>query len=308
MIYVHRDASLIPPKLLEKAQQAQAALEKLPEDQRPGFIKSKADIWRAFKKYLSMMSYGKCWYSESPDPQSFFDVDHYRPKLEARRTETHRDRGYEWLAFSWDNFRYSAQRSNQTSTNEDTDEVEGKGSWFPLLDGSPAGCWDDRCLPNEKPILLDPTVQTDVDLISVHIDGMMGPSSLCIGSAKQRVDRSITLYGLNLPPLTAARKRTMRDVFDRYTVLCGMLAAGGKSDSAADALPIHTQVAQIRQKTCPCSPYSRAARAQLAMLGCAELCARPEDVHGGCHLAACPRTCMGSDGASVAHDALAGAS
>ena len=32
------------------------------------------------------MSYGKCWYSEAPDPQSFLDVDHYRPKLEAKRS------------------------------------------------------------------------------------------------------------------------------------------------------------------------------------------------------------------------------
>src|SRR4029434_1678748 len=43
------------------------------------------------------MSYGKCWYSESLDPQSFFDVDHYRPKLEARRSNDVTYPGYEWL-------------------------------------------------------------------------------------------------------------------------------------------------------------------------------------------------------------------
>ena len=52
------------------------------------------------------MSYGKCWYSESLDPQSFFDVDHYRPKLEARRSDDVTDPGYAWLAFS-ENFRLS---------------------------------------------------------------------------------------------------------------------------------------------------------------------------------------------------------
>jgi hypothetical protein len=39
-------------------------------------------VRRAFAHYLSKMSYGKGGYSESLDPQSFFDVDHYRPKPE----------------------------------------------------------------------------------------------------------------------------------------------------------------------------------------------------------------------------------
>jgi hypothetical protein len=39
-------------------------------------------VQRAFARYLSKMSYGKGGHSESLDPQSFFDVDHSRPKLE----------------------------------------------------------------------------------------------------------------------------------------------------------------------------------------------------------------------------------
>lgn len=41
-------------------------------------------------------------------PQSPYDVDHFRPKSEARRSEKVIDEGYPWLAFDWDNFRYSA--------------------------------------------------------------------------------------------------------------------------------------------------------------------------------------------------------
>ena len=87
MIYVWRDSSLIPKKFLQVAERAQRKLEALPADERPAFIKKKSHVWRAFARYLLKMSYGKCWYSESLDPQSFFDGDHYRPKLQTRRSE-----------------------------------------------------------------------------------------------------------------------------------------------------------------------------------------------------------------------------
>lgn len=165
MIFVKRDPSLIPAKVLRVAEKTQQILEALPQEERAAFIKKKSYVWGAFSRYLRKMSYGKCWYSESPEVQSFFDVDHFRPKLEAKRSETEVDPGYEWLAFSWENFRLSAQRSNRLSTNEDTDEAEGKSSWFPLLDGSPKACWELRCIDSEKPILLDPTKKADVRLI-----------------------------------------------------------------------------------------------------------------------------------------------
>src|SRR6185503_17393868 len=144
MIYLKRDEALIPPKVLKVAERARVKLEGLPAVDRPSFIKKKAHIWHAFKRYLSKMSHGKCWYSESIEPQSFSDVDHFRPKLEAKRSDSVTDPGYVWLAFSWANFRFSAERSNRVSKNEETDESEGKGNWFPLLEGSPKATWSDR--------------------------------------------------------------------------------------------------------------------------------------------------------------------
>ena len=104
MIYVRRDPALIPENILKAAEEAQAKLEGLPQEERAAFIKENAKIWRSFKDHLAKMSYGKCWYSESNDPQSFFDVDHFRPKSEAKRSEAEKDEGYPWLAFSWENF------------------------------------------------------------------------------------------------------------------------------------------------------------------------------------------------------------
>ncbi len=91
MIYVRRDPALIPENIKKAAEKAQATLEGLPPDERVAFIKKNAKVWRSFKAYLAKMSYGKCWYSESNDPQSFFDVDHFRPKSEAKRSEKVKD-------------------------------------------------------------------------------------------------------------------------------------------------------------------------------------------------------------------------
>jgi hypothetical protein len=277
MIYVRRNFSLIPKKLLKVAERAQQKLEALPADERPAFIKKKAHVWRAFARYLSKMSYGKCWYSESLDPQSFFDVDHYRPKLEARRSNDVTDPGYEWLAFSWENFRLSAQRSNRVSKTEETDENEGKGNWFPLLETSPKACWENRCEMTEQPLLLDPVKRADVRLIDVQEDGRMCPSRICIGSARLRVERSIEIYGLNLPGLKAARLRVMREVIALYSALSDMIEAAAPVTDIADRMPIDKQVELITSKTLPSSAYSKAARVQLVLLGAAELCAQPEE-------------------------------
>jgi hypothetical protein len=284
VIYVRRDFSLIPEKVIKVAVRAQQELENLPAAERPAFIKKKSHIWRAFARYLSKMSYGKCWYSETLDPQSFFDVDHFRPKLEARRSEDVTESGYQWLAFSWDNFRYSAQRSNRVNKNEVTDDTEGKGNWFPLLAGSPKACWDNRCEDTEKPVLLDPVRTEDVRLIDVKADGRMGPSPTCVGSGRYRVERTIEVYGLNLPRLKSARLSAMREVNDLCEVLWGMIEAVALGpDAVADQLPIDKQLELIIAKTLPCSAYSKAARAMLINLGAAALCAQPEEVADLCN-------------------------
>lgn len=268
MIYVKQDENLIPEKVLAVAKRAQDELEALPLGERASYIKKKSHVWRGFSKYISKMSYGKCWYSESSDPQSFFDVDHFRPKLEAKRTEALVDEhGYEWLAFDWNNFRLSSQRSNRHSTDEETEEVVGKGSWFPLMDGSPKACWDDRCVSDERPMLLDPINKDDVRLIDVANNGYIVPSKVCIGTSKNRVKRTIELYGLNLPGVREARLQVIRNVTELYEALMEMiLAVDGENDQVADKMPVARHIQLLNKATLPETPFSRAARAQLARL------------------------------------------
>ncbi len=278
MIFVRSDPALFPGDLLQRAADAQAELEGKPPEERVTFIKARADLWREFGQYLKKMSYGKCWYSEANDPHSFLDVDHFRPKARARRSEKETDEGYPWLAFSPENFRLAAQRSNRRSTNEDDDEVVGKGDWFPLAAGSPKATWDDRCTAQEKPMLLDPTARADVDLIDVASDARMQPSGVCFGANVDRVRESIRLYGLNLPRITEARQRVMRDVRETFETLGRILDAAAQTASLADDLDVAAQIERLRRRTMSDQPFARAARAALMELGGAQFCAGPEDV------------------------------
>jgi hypothetical protein len=274
VIFVKRDPSLIPEKLILIAERAQNELEALPPGDRKAYIERKAHIWRSFGRHLAKMSYGKCWYSESSDPQSFFDVDHFRPKKAAKRAEGVEDDGYPWLAFSWENFRYAAGRSNRLSTDEDTGEVVGKGSWFPLLQGSVKASWDNRCERDEEPVLLDPTKREDMYLIEVNSeDGRVCPSITCVGLIKhERVRRSIEIYGLNLGNLMTARRRIMRDVQEDYENLIEICSNGN------DLLAINKLRTRLLRATLPNAPYSRAARAKLYSLPFgSQFCANPED-------------------------------
>jgi hypothetical protein len=283
VIYVHRDKSLIPDAILRDAEQAQQHLETLAtEDERRDYIKRNSKIWRAFGQYLAKMSHQKCWYSESLDPHSFFDVDHYRPKLRAQRTENEvDDSGYKWLAFSWENLRYAANCANRRSTNHETGFVEGKGDWFPLLPGSTVASWNNRCIEDEKPLLLDPVNRDDVSLVHVSDDGTIVPSRLATGSDKQRVIVSAKTYGLNLPRLKEARLRHMREVKERGATLLGTIEATQNvqmSDNTADLLRVKPQIEALRQSTLPSQPYSAAARHVLISLGLPMICAQPEDL------------------------------
>lgn len=283
MILVRRDKNLIPPSLLAVAERAQAKLETLPPGERKAFIKSKGHIWRRFARYLAKMSYGKCWYSESKDAHTFQDVDHFRPKLCAKRTNDTEDEGYPWLAFNWENFRYSSQRANRPSTDEETDDTVGKGSWFPLLSFGKKAAWGDRCIDDERPVLLDPTVLADVRLIEVKPSGQMGPSRLCQGNfQRNRVGESIKLLGLDLPGIVEARQTAMRAaaglIEDIENAVDAADKVGDQAYVIAETLPCNKKLAQLQEMTRPQQPFAAAVRAQLREMGYSEYCLREEEM------------------------------
>src|SRR5688500_11865920 len=65
-------------KAAEKAQK-QINAEKNP-DRRRDLIDKHRPKWVAFRKPFHDLSHGKCWYTESINPGTDDDVDHFRPK------------------------------------------------------------------------------------------------------------------------------------------------------------------------------------------------------------------------------------
>ena len=281
MIFVRKNINLIPKKVLDAAEKAQAQLEALPEDHRAAFIEGHGRVWSAFKEYLTQMSGGKCWYSESKEVQSFLEVDHFRPKRKAKRSDTEIDPGYDWLAFEWTNFRLAAARSNKLSTNESTGEVEGKGIWFPLMEDSPKATWNNRCEEMEVVVLIDPTIQKDVDLIDIDANGRVIASRLCIGSQnRKRVSKSIEIYGLNLPKLVEARKSIMRDIQSHLEYITECIEEDMLDPNAerSNRSKVPEKVDFIRSKTTRDSAYAKAVRAHLRFQGWSDLCVNYENV------------------------------
>jgi len=267
MIHVKQDESIIPKEVIKKAKMATADLERFSPEDRKDYIKKKGQIWRDFAPYLSQMSHGKCWYSESNDPQSFFDIDHFRPKLKSKRSEKQKnDSGYEWLAFNWRNFRYSAICSNRLSTNADTNKIDGKGSWFPLMADSPKSTWSQRVTRLEKAVLLDPVKKSDIVLIEAKLDGRMGPVSKINKLNKYRVDESCKCYGLNLPRIISARLRLIREIDELLDVL-GDLLEISEEVSPCISKKLSNSIIKLREilyeKMQPKSPYSTTAIARI---------------------------------------------
>ncbi|MET1256389.1 hypothetical protein [Aliikangiella maris] len=268
MIYINRDVNLIPQKIIEVATRAQNALEKLPLEERKDFIKKKSHIWRSFGKYLSKMSYGKCWYSESRDGGANFDVDHFRPKAEAKRTEQIVDEhGYAWLAFDWENFRLSAQNCNRLNKDDKTEETLGKGSWFPLLPDSPKACWNNRCINEEKRLLLDPVEKSDLEYIDFDDNGRFVQSPYCVGQAALRVRESAKIYGLNLERMREARFAAMKDAKELLETIQQYAEDLEPLGDKASMRTIERQIESLKLKTRSDAIFSQAVRTQLRKLG-----------------------------------------
>ncbi|MEZ0208736.1 MAG: hypothetical protein ACAH17_00985, partial [Candidatus Paceibacterota bacterium] len=89
---------------LVKANQLLAQLKVAPDSAtRNAIIDANADVWGDLKTWLLKLSHDKCWFSEAKDCFSHWDVEHYRPKKNAKDMNGTVHEGYWWLAFEWQN-------------------------------------------------------------------------------------------------------------------------------------------------------------------------------------------------------------
>lgn len=177
MRYVDMEALREKPEaaaLIEAAKTAATVVEaETDPDARRELIKKKRKCWTNFRGLLEQSDVGaKCWYTESCNPGTDDDVDHFRPKNGlAERPDDHP--GYWWEALNWRNFRLSCHRSNRLRTSDEEDATLGKGEHFPIADEGYR--WMDPSeVCGESPLLLDPTEPEDPQLLTFFPDGRTG--------------------------------------------------------------------------------------------------------------------------------------
>jgi uncharacterized protein (TIGR02646 family) len=171
--------------------------------------------WRRFRDLLEKSDVKrKCWYTESNNPGTDDDVDHYRPKGKIEERQDHP--GYWWEAFRWRNYRLSCHISNRLKRSEEADATLGKGSHFPILDETmrwmnPAS----QC--TESPTLLDPTDPSDPQLLTFLSNGRVDlhPAFDLDGTARTRVESSRQLLHLDWEDFVEERS----SLFARITAL-----------------------------------------------------------------------------------------
>lgn len=207
------DISLLqlPEGWQDRAERAFAEISELPPEERIKAINRRSKIWADLKETLENFSSGKCWYCETIQERSDNDVDHFRPK--GRVVESEKHNGYWWLAFEWENYRFSCTYCNRKRKDLISGVTGGKHDCFPLLDENTRAQSPDDNIEDEEHCLLDPTIPTDPGLI------FFDPGGEAVPYPKERNPRfflrasiSIKLYHLNFHKTRESRKILYNEV------------------------------------------------------------------------------------------------
>jgi hypothetical protein len=248
----HPDAAA----LVQKAEQARTTL--LGEQnavERRRLIRAQRSIWVDFRPIFEAVYGSTCWYTESYNPGTDNDVDHYRPQ--GRIFEAKEHGGYWWEALNWLNFRYSSHRANRLRRDSAAAKTLGKGDHFPLLDESAR--WrqpTDQC--RERPKILDPTDPSDPPLLTFDQDGLVAltPTHAASPAAVERFEATRDVLHLDAFEFVEDRRAVFNEVFR------GVLE-GDRVIEQSQPEAVRIQLAAIARKLIRLAedkqPYSRAA-------------------------------------------------
>lgn len=161
-------------------------------------------IWGDLAVPLKALSNNKCWYSESKNPASDKNVDHFRPKNRVQEAPDHE--GYWWLAFNWQNYRFSSQWCNQYRNDKVSKTSGGKRDHFPLRPGSFRARLENDDHEQEEIELLDPIDPDDWKLLTFRPDGHPTPAKSVGTPDHDRAATTIDVYHLHCKELVDDRR------------------------------------------------------------------------------------------------------
>lgn len=215
----------LPAGWREKASDLLKQLEEAPDATVRADIIGKNEIWADIKLQLKALNHRKCWYTDTNQDGADVDIDHFRPKKRVKelvdRENPHT--GYWWLTYVISNYRYSCIVANRRRKDVEAGRTGGKADHFPIWDEAHRANTPAAVYADEKPLLIDPCVETDVKLIIYKEDGEAIPrfgDSVVHAYKNLKAAKSIELYSLNHSDFVNARIE-LRDKIDE---LCGKAA------------------------------------------------------------------------------------
>jgi hypothetical protein len=208
--------------------------------------------WSAVKVTFENSSNRKCWYTESKNPGCVNDVDHFRPKGRMEDDAGNLKYWYWFTAFEPENYRLSCQFANRPNINQLLNGTGGKHQHFPLLNNQPHAATKAAIL-NEHPVILDPCVEADCNLLQFQPDGrpVVAPSHAADAIAKFRVDQSNLLLNLDYPTFNEDREQLYNKI--KKLILRGDSYQHNNNPALDDVKD------DLRELMNPYSEYSRAA-------------------------------------------------
>jgi uncharacterized protein (TIGR02646 family) len=198
------------------------------------------------------LSDGKCWYSEAKDKVSYWEVDHYRPK-----------KLYPWLAFDWANFRLCGGKPNRKKTDE-----------FPLDDES---CRASVASPDtraEIPLLLDPIVWGDPELMTFKADGEPTCAIPADDLAVRRVRETVSTLELGSEILCEERREKWRKCETKLKKLRNLVEGARhreNPDAAAFSRELCHDIAELFDEKAEFTATAKACAAELQANSIVEL-------------------------------------
>ncbi len=218
-------------------------------EERNALIDLNRGHWGALKEWLLALSAGKCWFSEVRELYSHYDVEHFRPKKEAKALDANVRDGYWWLAFDYMNFRVCGNVGNRK-----------KGGWFPLKDGSLCSTHAQPCEESETRYLLDPIDNDDVDLIAFDEEGKVIPMPGISAWEQARVNETVKRLKLNEhEPLAEARRKVWQKVHRLIDDFAKAKARCGTGNNPAAKAKLTEVRARVREMTNPAAELSAVA-------------------------------------------------
>lgn len=219
-------------------------------DERNALIDANSDHWGKLKSWMLALSGGKCWFSEVRELYSHYDVEHFRPKKEARALDGSLRDGYWWLAFDYMNFRVCGNVGNRK-----------KGGWFPLQQGSLCSTYSKPCEESEICYLLDPIDKYDVTLIMFDEEGKVIPRPDKSEWQQERVRETVKRLKLNEHvALAEARRKMWQKVDSLIADLNAAIVRYGDGANPAAKPKINQALARIDELTDPTAELSSVAR------------------------------------------------